>query len=150
MYIHTFPYRAANKVYNRVISERLLEHSRETERVEQIGRRKCAHRLSCKYLPLCSRKSGMVIREKKRWGDTGSRAFLIYPKRRHRFSFSSGGSGFAGWLQARPRVRAISISEQCIYIYAVCASVWNMTREKEQCVSVCLCDRKQIRVDKKG
>jgi len=34
MYIHTFSYRAANKVYNRVISERLLEHSRETERVE--------------------------------------------------------------------------------------------------------------------
>lgn len=34
MYVHTFPYRAANKVYNCVISERLLEHSRETERVE--------------------------------------------------------------------------------------------------------------------
>lgn len=32
MYVHTFPYGAANKVYNRVISERLLEHSRETER----------------------------------------------------------------------------------------------------------------------
>lgn len=86
----------------------------------------------------------MVIREKKR-GGYGSRAFLIYPKRRCRSS-----SGLAGWLQARVRVRAISISEQCIY--AACASVLehDQKRKKEHCISVCLCDRKRIRIGERG
>lgn len=82
--------------------------AKQRESRVQIGRRKCAHRLSCKYLPPRSRKSGMVIRGKKeRERDTRSQAFLIYPKCWRRFN-----SGWlADWLQARARVRAISISE---------------------------------------
>lgn len=92
----------------------------------------------------------MVIRGNKR-GGYGSWAFLIYPKRRRRSSSNSGGSGLAGWLQARARVRAISISESCIYAASASVLEHDQGREKVHPVySVCLCDRKRIRVDERG
>jgi len=128
----------------------------------QIGRRKCAHRLSCKYLPPRSRKSGMGWfegkkreRERERYG---SRAFLIYPK----CAALAPTGWLAGWLQARARVRAISISElymRRVREYLAARSraererEWERGNEKERrstCTSVCLYDRKRIKVGEGG
>jgi len=110
-YVHTFPYRAANKVYNRVISERLLEHSRETERESSANwtpEMRASFVMQIPSAALAEKRNGdsrgKKKRERKRYG---SRAFLIYPKCWRR----SSSGWLAGWLQARARVRAISISE---------------------------------------
>lgn len=108
MYVHTFPYRAANKVYNHVISERLLEHSRETERESSANwmpEMRASFVMQIPSAALAEKRNGDSREKRER--DTRSQAFLIYPKCWRRFN-----SGWlADWLQARARVRAISISE---------------------------------------
>lgn len=92
----------------------------------------------------------MVIRGKKR-ERYGSQAFLIYPKCR-RSVLALAALWLAGWLQARARVRAISISGLYMPHARMSWSITERKREKgkQHRVYLFVYDRKQIRVAEEG
>lgn len=77
MYIRTFPYRVANKVYDCVISERLLEHSRETESELSANWTPEMRASFVMQIPSAAfaEKRNSDSREKKRERDTGRGLF---------------------------------------------------------------------------
>lgn len=87
-------------------------------------------------------------REKKR-KRYGSQAFLIYPKCR-RSVLALAALWLAGWLQARARVRAISISGLYMPHARMSWSITERKREKGKRVCLFVYDRKQIRVAEEG